>query len=129
MSRGSRILLGAIFCFATALFLYTGIVEYDLKRQFAFLLLATFCLAVALAFLHQPSRFVTLRLIGVTLFCGYAFYAFGEYGTKNFVRAMLGFLVIGIPCGILAVKGEYPNWGHLAGGFNKPKNPPDKLQK
>jgi hypothetical protein len=122
MDRRIQILLGVIFALATALFFYTGLMQYDWRGRLPYFGMAAFSLSVALACLHAPSRYITLRLIGVTIFCLYAVYAYGDLGTPNSLRAILGFLVIGIPCGILAITGGYPKWGWLGGGFHPPKN-------
>ncbi|MBP0031973.1 MAG: hypothetical protein J7524_02250 [Roseofilum sp. Belize BBD 4] len=43
-------------------------------------------------------------------------------------RAIVGFMVWGIPSGYLAVMGKYPSWGAASAGLN-PKDDQSKIDK
>lgn len=86
-----------------------------------FLLLATFCVVISVACFSKRSRPVTLRIIGAVLCAAFTIPAFNKYGTENFLQALAGFVLIGLPCGYLMITGRYPGGGYAGAAF-QPKD-------
>ena len=119
MSPGARITIGVATAISAVLFVLTGIAFGKELPNGPWPLygLGAFCGIVALACLVPRSRPVTLRIIGAAIFVIFAHYAYDSYGKDNFNRALVGFLVLGLPAGFVAITGGYPTWGRAAGAF------------
>ena len=119
MSRGSRIAIGIAALLSAAAFLKSAFNPIGLPvGAIVFYGMALFCGIIAMACFFPKGNPVTLRIIGVVIFSSYIIYWCSSFGTQNFTRATIGFLMWGIPSGYLAVKGKYPSWGYGAAGFN-----------
>lgn len=84
------------------------------------------CLIVAVACFLPKSWPVTLRIIGGAISLGYAVYVVTSIGTPDLGRAVIGFVVIGLPFGFMAVFGKYPRWGRGAAALGQGPEPRDK---
>ncbi|MEO0378611.1 MAG: hypothetical protein AAF329_29270 [Cyanobacteria bacterium P01_A01_bin.17] len=130
MSLGSRIVIAAVSFVCALMFFLTALDPSGLPSgALVFYGMAAVCVIIAVACLFPKSHPVTLRLIGGLILSAYVIYVFDSFQTQNFTRAVVGFLVWGLPSGYLAVTGKYPSWGKGAAGFNgAEKNTPRKRQ-
>jgi hypothetical protein len=123
MSIGSRIAIGVVSLVCAAGFWMTALDPSGLPAgSFVFYSMAAFCITIAIACFFPQSHPVTLRIIGAVIFFAYVAYVADSLHTQNLGRAILGFLVWGIPSGYLAVVGKYPSRGMGAAGFNAEHN-------
>ncbi len=123
MSFGSRIAIGIVSLVCAAGFLMTALHPSGLPAgAFVFYGMAAFCVVIAIACLLPQSHPLTLRIIGAMIFCAYVAYVSDSFRTSNLIRAMVGFLVWGIPSSYLAIVGNYPWWGKASQGFNTKQN-------
>lgn len=123
MSIGSRIAIGAVALLCAAGFFVTALDPSGLPAgAFIFYGMAAFCVVIAIACFFPQSHPITLRLIGIMIFCAYIAYVSDSFRTPNLGRAIVGFLVWGIPSGYLAVMGKYPSWGTGSEPFNAKQN-------
>ena len=124
MSFGARIVI-AVVALVSAFMCFLAVLDTSglPAGPIVFYGLSAICGIVAIACLFPKSHSVTLRLIGIVIFGTYIFYAFDSFQTRNFVRAIIGFLVWGLSSGYLAIAGRYPSWGTAEKGFkSNPRN-------
>lgn len=131
MSFGSRIAIGVVALLCAAGFLMTALYPSSLPAGSVTCYgIAAFCMIIAIACFFPQSHPITLRLIGAMIFCTYVAYVSDSFRNQNLSRAIVGFLVWGIPSGYLAVMGKYPSWGTGAEAFNaKQKANSQKIRK
>ncbi len=145
MSRGSRWVIGALALLTGCVVLPTGLAlgsELPVLCRRGVSILATLptglalgselpgrgvpvvgvggvVLVTAVACLAPSSWPVTLRIIGVSVFLAFAAYLVASIGTPNVIRAIGGFVVIGLPFGVLGISGSYPRWGRGAAAVQR----------
>ena len=120
MSLGSRIAIALFALLGTGLFGFMGFNAKGVPAPpVAFFGMSLFCLIIAVACLVEKLRGPALRIIGATIFVVFGFYVFDSVGTDNLLRSIAGLVLIGIPCGVLAVTGKYPDWGKFGAAFSK----------
>ncbi|MUG96883.1 hypothetical protein F7734_32895 [Scytonema sp. UIC 10036] len=124
MSIGSRIAIGVVALLCAAIFLMMALSASSSPPAGAFFIygIVAFCVVIAIACFFPQSHPITLRLIGIIIFCAYVAYVFDSFRTANLGQAIVGFLVWGIPSGYLAIMGKYPNWGTGSEAFNPKRN-------
>ena len=123
MSIGSRIAIGVVALLCAAVFFIIALDPSSLAAgAFASYGIAAFFIAIAIACFFPQSHPITLRLIGIIIFAIYVAYVYESFLTQNLSRAVVGFLVWGIPSGYLAVMGKYPSWGTGSEAFNAKQN-------
>ena len=120
MSSEARVLIGLLTLVSALLFALIGV---TLGGQLPaggtpFYGMAAFCAVISLACFSNKSQPVTLRIIGAILCCSYFVYAVDSFGSSNFVIAVIGFIVIGVPGGYLMIVGKYPQWGEGSSAFS-----------
>ncbi|MEM9540996.1 MAG: hypothetical protein AAGA60_16025 [Cyanobacteria bacterium P01_E01_bin.42] len=130
MSRGARIAIAIAALLCSSIFLMTAL---DPDSGFpaspsVFYGLAAFCVIIAIACVFPKSHPITLRIIGTMIFLAYAVYVVDSFNTDNLPRALMGFIVWGLPSGYLALMGKFPDWGAGSQAFN-PKQDEEKPKK
>ncbi|MBP0030748.1 hypothetical protein [Roseofilum sp. Guam] len=128
MSKGSRIAIAIVSLISAVGFFMTALDPSGLPAGASvFYGLAILCIVIAIACLFPQTHPVTLRIIGTVIFCAYIAYVMDSFQTDNLGRAIVGFMVWGIPSGYLAVMGRYPSWGAASEGLN-PKDDQSKIE-
>jgi hypothetical protein len=119
MSAGARVTL-AIACtliaaaFAVLATFYGDVFEVGRPLLYG---LAAFCALIPLACLVPQTRPVTVRLIRGAVFAVCACYVYSSYMDGGMPKALMCFIVFGLPAGYAAVMGSYPRWGKGAEAF------------
>lgn len=124
MSKGARITIGIFALLGAVGFFMTALDPEGLPTGAAgFYAMAILFVIIAVACFFPKTHPFTLRMIGMVIFCGYAAYVYESFQTQNLPRAVMGFVVWGLPSGYLAIMGKYPSWGEASAGLNgKQKN-------
>lgn len=112
MSRTSRFIVGFAALVSTIGFAAVGF--FGLRRVF---LLAILSGVVTASCFVEYGRFLTVRLIGLTIFIVFGWYVVTSWNTPDFYRAIGGMLAFGLPAGYVAIAGFYPRWGEWAAAF------------
>jgi len=120
MRPWARYTIGIAAFFAGCLFPLLGIAlqnEVPLG-MWPFVAMGALCLVVTLACFVPRTWPITLRIIGASVFLAYTAHVGISVNTPNFERAVMGFVVIGVPFGTMALFGRYPRWGRGAGAID-----------
>jgi hypothetical protein len=135
MSQGARIALGIAMMLLAGCFLAMVPFMKDVSPQAGpgMAIIGLFCGVIAVACFSTASHPVTIRSVGGIIFVVSLLYVISEVrspsvpkeGEKVGSRSQpslynsLGFLLlIGLPSGYAAVKGQYPGWGQHAAAFS-----------
>jgi hypothetical protein len=123
MSTGSRIAIGLVALLCAVGFFITALDPSGLPAGAAvFYGMAAFCVIIAIACFFPKTHPITLRIIGTMICLAYFAYVLDSIRNQNLVRAMVGFIIWGIPSGYLAIMGKYPSWGGGSQGLNAKQN-------
>lgn len=119
MSLGSRIAIAVVALLSAAGFYMTAVNPGSVRAApIVFYGMSLFCIVIAIACLAPKSHPLTLRVIGAVIFLVFASGLYSDFQTQNWRKAMMGFIVWGLPSGYVAIVGRYPSWGKGAAGFN-----------
>jgi hypothetical protein len=129
MSLWARITIGVVSAFAAVCFVLIGLfLGPELPNgPWPFYGLAAFWGIVAVACLVPRSKPLAVRLIGAAVCGAFAVYAGSSFGTDNFLPALAGFAVLGVPGAYVAISGRYPSWGRAAAAFNNSASGREKV--
>ncbi|MDY7016043.1 MAG: hypothetical protein SVX43_21080 [Cyanobacteriota bacterium] len=109
MSKGSRIAIGIVALLGAVGFFLTALDPSDFPAgPPVFYGLAAVFAIVAIACFFPKSHPVSLRLIGAIIFAAYVGYIIDSFQTQDFGRAVVGFIVWGVPSGYMAISGKFP---------------------
>ena len=119
MSKSSRIIIGIVALLGAVGFFITALEPEGLPTGVAgFYAMAALFVIIAVACFFPKTHPITLRMIGMVIFCGYVAYVYDSFQTQNFSRAIKGLIFWGLPSGYLAIMGTYPSWGKASAGLN-----------
>lgn len=128
MSSGSRWAIGFVACLTGAVLIFMGCVLGDEMPHGGWpaVVGGAFVMVVAIACFFPLTWPVTLRVIGGGIFLVYVIYVISSLGGPDFWWALMGFGVIGVPFGFLAIFGSYPRWGRGAAALQRePEDDPE----
>ena len=125
MSRGAAITLGVACTLCGVAFLLVPGMGVG-ASVIGMYLIASFCFLIAVACLIPHSRPVTVRIIAAIVLATCTWYVWDvrgapwwptKPGQPSLGRALLAFLVFGLPAGYVTIRGAYPWWGRVAQAF------------
>ena len=131
MSYGARLAIGTVAFFCAVAFAALAPILGPISPRGAWpvYLLSSFCAVIGLACFRSASRPVTLRLIGAIIFVVYAAYVWSSRNDLNVFRAIVGFIVFGLPGAYTGITGRYPIWGKFAQAFpNSDDEAPEEIE-
>ncbi len=119
MSLGARIVIGIVALLCGISFLISAIdPDGTIKNPLMAYGITVFCFSIAIACFFPQSHSITLRFISGAIFIGFASYVIESFGTEKLDRALMGFIVWGLPSGYVMIMGRFPSWGTASQVFN-----------